>query len=140
MSQKIFLSPPKNFFPKNNFCQKFFFSLIGNPRWPPGGVFSEKKIGNFFYPKINSGHFGQKNFFGFPKYFPAKTFFFVCIRHFSDVFGPRSKALYTSALKLSTMDNMLIIMNFLDFWPDRKFKMAARGRFSRTNFFVSNPF
>ena len=55
----------------------------------------------------------------------------MCIRHFSDVFGPRAKAICTSALKLSTMENMLIMMNFNDFRPDRKFKMAARGRFSR---------
>ena len=95
------------------------------------GRFSEKISKHFFGP-INleyiSGHFGQKKIFLLKKNFPAKKLVCLCIINFSDVFGPRAKAICTSALKLSTMENMLIMMNFNDFRPDRKFKMAARGR------------
>ena len=88
------------------------------------GRFSRKKI---FCLKSILGHSGpKKNFFFNLKIFRQKIFF-LCIRHFSDVFGPRAKAICTSALKLSTMENMLIMMNFNDFRPDRKFKMATRG-------------
>ena len=57
----------------------------------------------------------------------------MCIRHFSDVFGPRAKAICTSALKLSTMENRLITMNHNDFQSNRKYKMATRGHFSQKN-------
>ena len=105
-----------------------------------------KKFKNIFCPKINveyiSGHFGQKKNFLFKKNFPAKKLrkfsgiLLLCIRHFSDVFGPRAKAICTSALKLSTMENMLIMMNFSDFRPDRKSRWPPGGVLCEKKCFV----
>ena len=47
--------------------------------------------------------------------------------------GYNTKVICMSALKLFRKENKSIKINYTDFRPDRKFKMATKGRFSQKN-------
>ena len=104
------------------------------------GTFFGKNFETFFWSQNQLRvHFRSfrttKKFFCSKKIFPPKNFFFLCIRNFSDVFGPRAKAICTSALKLSTMENMLIMMNFNDFRTRSEIQDGHQGAFfAKKNF------
>ena len=85
----------------------------------------------FYFFKSILGHSGPIFFFFQLKNFSPKNFFWVCIRHFYDVFGPRAEAIGTCALKLSRLENRLITMNHNEFQFNRKYNMDTTGRFSQ---------